>query len=116
MKFNIAMAIDEKDKTADDLIREATELLSRYDLNKEVLAYKRYISEDERKDMARYYSIEMADSESLAKKVNDWNEGEGGVDEKGLYQLTTNNPEGRFDSWEIFYYATPDDFEGNGPE
>jgi hypothetical protein len=41
------------------------------------------------------------DLETLAERMKDWTGRPGGVDERGLYFTTTNNPQGRWDWYEI---------------
>jgi hypothetical protein len=113
MYFNIAVAIERKGKKVDDLAREAGKILSRFDYSTEVPQYKRYLKQDEIEDIADEYQLSPTDMEAIAKHTEEFRgHGEGLIDAKGIYQLSTENAEGRFDDYEVFYYATPDDFEG----
>lgn len=113
MYFNIALAIDRKGKKINDLSLEARKGLARFDHSLEVSQYKRYLDQEEIKSIAEEYGLSIANKEDIAKHIQEYHgQGEGGGDEKGVYELSAQNPEGQFDHYEVFYYATPDDFEG----
>ncbi len=113
MYFNIALAKDRKGKKVNDLAVEVRKELARFDQSIEFPEYKRYLDQTEIKDVMEEYNLSIDDKETLVKHVQEYNQqGEGGVDEKGIYELSTENPEAHFDHYEVFYYATPEDFEG----
>jgi hypothetical protein len=75
--------------------------LSPFDENWEVPPYRDYLDPSDIHDMAAHYGIPEGDLPKLAAKMRDWRGGQGGVDAKGLYALSTYNPEGRWDWYEI---------------
>jgi len=77
------------------------QMLAPYDENLEVAQYKHYYEKDEIKRMAEHYKIDLSDLKSLAENMKDWHGTEGGVDEKGLYYLSTYNPRSKWDWWSI---------------
>ena len=66
-----------------------------------VAPYRDYLDASEIEGMAEHYTISASDLQALAAKVEDWRGCKGGVDEHGLYALTTFNPNGRWDWYEI---------------
>lgn len=75
-------------------------VLAPYDENMEVPAVKTYLDDDDLKDMAEYYKLDVNDLDALAAKLESWS-GPGGRDEQGLYSLSTRNPESKWDWWEV---------------
>lgn len=75
--------------------------LAPFDQNREVAPYRDYLSDSDIQDIAEHYGVPATDLPALAAKMKDWRSGEGGVDARGLYALTTANPEARFDWYEI---------------
>ena len=51
--------------------------------------------------MSKHYGISTANLPALAEKMTDWRGRRGGVDRQGLYSISTTNPEGRWDWYEI---------------
>lgn len=85
----------------EETLSKADSILAKYDLNIEVKEYKSYLDDAEIASMENYY--ESPDREHLTTKISDWTGGSpGGNDENGLYSLTTRNPKGRIDSWQLF--------------
>ena len=74
--------------------------LSKFDIDFKVKSYRVYMEQDEIEKMKEYYKEN--DLNAIAKKIKDWNGDEGGVDEKGLYYDTTQNPNGKFDYWSVY--------------
>lgn len=71
-----------------------------FDVDLEVGVYKKYLSPTTIEGMKKEYGTENI--KELALHVGEWTGEEGGVDQKGLYSLSTENPEGHFDSWYVF--------------
>jgi hypothetical protein len=79
---------------------EVERILAPYSLDIEVEPYKVYFEKDEIEHMARVYKIESL--EELVQYIEDWSGySSGGIDEEGLYGVTTENPEGSWDYWQI---------------
>ena len=51
--------------------------------------------------MAEHYKIPATDLQKLAEKMPDWRGVPGGVDELGLFAISTSNPDGKWDWYEI---------------
>ncbi|MBS0264880.1 MAG: hypothetical protein JSS02_23290 [Planctomycetes bacterium] len=66
-----------------------------------VLPYRVYLDFQEVCMMAKHYQTTPADLYGLTRHMTDWTKCPGGVDRKGLYYLTTRNPDGRWDFYEI---------------
>ncbi len=93
--------IIEPASNSEETLDKAESILAKYDLTVEVPEYKYYFDADEINLMKKRYN--SSDLNVLAEEITDWTGGEpGGVDEKGLYVTTTRNPDGHFDSWQIF--------------
>ena len=67
----------------------------------EVEPYRDYLDASDIKHMAEHYGIPASDLPALAAKMEDWRCGEGGLDAHGLYAVTTCNPDGKWDWYEI---------------
>jgi hypothetical protein len=75
--------------------------LAPFDESLEVEPYQHYLKPYEIERMAQHYGLELTDLASLAAKMMDWTNHPGGVDEKGLYWVTSINPDGQWDWYEI---------------
>ena len=81
-------------------IRETTRsLLAPYHIELDVQPYKAYLSDKE----VNYWAEKLGtrDLQIIAKKLQFLENGsvEAGIDDIGLYEMTTFNPRGRFDNW-----------------
>lgn len=76
--------------------------LYNFSINREVKEYKYYLTEEEKKSIAKSYNIDINDYNLLAKKLEDWCGNRGGVDQDGVYGLSTKNKNGKQDGWYIF--------------
>jgi len=75
--------------------------LAPYNEEKRVAPYKDYMSVEARERMAKHYGIKVEDTEALLSKMKDWCGREGGADEKGMYEVSTYNPESKWDWYQI---------------
>ena len=75
--------------------------LAPFDEGLKVEPYRDYLAPSEIGHMASHYGIPATDLPALAQKMEDWRSANGGVDARGLYALTTFNPNGRWDWYEI---------------
>ncbi len=66
-----------------------------------VTPYREYLQPFDVERMASHYTLDRNDSKALAERMKDWTGRPGGVDQRGLYFTTTNNPDGRWDWFEI---------------
>ncbi len=69
--------------------------LEPYDENTEVEPHPEYEEGEDLEEMAKHYGT--SDLHQLAAKMGDWHGHEGGVDEHGLYALSTYNPRSKWD-------------------
>lgn len=81
--------------------RKVAALLAPYDENKEVEPYKKYPKKDEIETMAEHYKLKPTNLEGLAKRMEGWSGHKGGVDKKGLFYVTTYNPDSKWDWWRV---------------
>ena len=63
--------------------------------------YRDYLDSSDISYMAEHYGIPATDLHALAAKMEDWRGSTGGVDPRGLYAITTYNPDGKWDWYEI---------------
>lgn len=90
--------IQKAELSQEEAIQKANKTLAKFDINKEVPEYKSYLTADELQEMSAYYKT--SDRGLLVDKLKDWTgEESGGEDDKGVYILTTRNPDGHFDAW-----------------
>ncbi|MGL4555395.1 MAG: hypothetical protein ACRC33_29860 [Gemmataceae bacterium] len=66
-----------------------------------VKPWKRYPGPRETGAMAKHYGLRRSASRKLAALMKDWCGHEGGVDERGLFALSTSNPDAKWDWYEI---------------
>lgn len=89
----------ESERSAVDLA--IAEMLAPYDENMEVDPYRAYLDEEEVLSMAQSYEIDATNLTALVEKMKSWAGFEGGIDEKGLYRLSTYNPLSKWDWYQI---------------
>src|SRR5262249_37176096 len=88
--------------TAPDQIEDTvSRLLAPYDENLRVHPHKVHLNHKSIERMASHYKKSPQDLTELARSINDWTGDEGGVDEQGLYHLSTHNPQPKWDWWVI---------------
>jgi hypothetical protein len=88
--------------TPPDQIEETvTRLLAPYDEKLAVVPYKVYLDQENIEHMASHYKTSADDLAALARHMRNWCGNEGGVDERGLYRLSTYNPQSKWDWWVI---------------
>ena len=83
------------------MVEKANNMLANFDINKEAEPYKYYIDAETIQKLSRHYKIDPTNFSLLAEKLEDWNSDKGGVDEKGLFGISTKNPNGHIDYWSI---------------
>lgn len=76
-------------------------VLEAFDEGMEVESYRVHLDHHGVRQMAQQYKIHPANVHALAKNMHDWTHREGGVDRDGLYYLSTCNPDGYFDWYEV---------------
>lgn len=84
-----------------DIELGTADAMAPFDEHREVAAYRVHLDHAGLLRMAERYGIAAADHQALSEKMEDWTLRRGGFDVAGLYYLTTNNPDGRFDWYEI---------------
>ena len=87
-------------KDSEKTLDKAEAILSKYDLNVEVPEYKSYFDDYSLELMRKHYNT--SNLNELAEKIMDWTGEPGGMDEKGLYNITRRNPNGHFDYWDLY--------------
>jgi hypothetical protein len=75
--------------------------LEPFDEGLHVTPYRDYLDPSDIDRMAGHYGIPPTDLPALAGKMEDWRGCQGHVDARGLYALTTYNPDGKWDWYEI---------------
>jgi hypothetical protein len=63
--------------------------------------YREYLQPFDIERMASHYKLDRNDLNALAERMKHWTGRPGGVDQRGLYFATTNNPQCRWDWYEI---------------
>ncbi|MCG3193053.1 MAG: hypothetical protein DIJKHBIC_02302 [Thermoanaerobaculia bacterium] len=62
---------------------------------------KVYLNTTELADIAAHYRLDPNDRRAIVAHMEDWNGREGGVDRRGVYGLSTSNPDAKWDWWEV---------------
>ncbi|MBL7053552.1 MAG: hypothetical protein ISS02_02775 [Candidatus Portnoybacteria bacterium] len=91
---------ESKDNLLNFFVEKLKKPLAKFDTDTKVEEHIVYIDDKELVMMKNSYKEE--DLKTLAGKMDDWNGNKGGVDEKGLYYNTTENPNGKFDNWNAY--------------
>lgn len=84
-----------------DIEELVAQTLAPFDEDRQVPPYKSYLSGGEIKAMAKHYRVKPSDLGALARHMEDWKGCIGGVEGKRLFAVTTWNPDGRFDWYEV---------------
>ena len=84
-----------------DIETGVKEALAPFDQELAVEPYREHLDHTGVRMMAKHYDIAPANLHALSKKMEDWNGQKGAVDREGLYSLSTHNPDGRWDWYEI---------------
>jgi hypothetical protein len=80
---------------------QVAEALAAFDESLEVEPYKVYLEEAEIQRMVAHYKVDENDTPALIGRIQEWRGRPGGVDDIGLFSVTTVNPQGRWDWYEI---------------
>lgn len=72
-----------------------------FDEEVKVSLYKLHLSANNVAAMARHYELPDTDHAALLKRMPDWMGCTGGKDRLGLYALSSHNPDGKWDWYEI---------------
>ncbi len=107
--FNVCVLVKPDGSDLRRLEHKAETMLANFDINKEVDPYKKYVDKDDIRQMAKSYKIGLNDFSTLAEKLKEWSGDTGGVDEGGLYGISTKNPNGHIDAWGISTQIKPED-------
>jgi hypothetical protein len=85
-----------------DMQAKVNALLAGFEYDKEVEAYKAYVTGKELHRMAARYGLLEVDLPALAEQVKRYfGAREGGIDEGGLFYISTRNQQGIWDYWVI---------------
>lgn len=66
-----------------------------------VAPYKMHLSSGGVRAMAEHYGVPATDLPALVGKMPDWMDSPAGIDELGLFAIRTDNPNGKWDWYEI---------------
>ncbi len=91
------------------MAEKADNMLLNFDINKEMEPYKYYVKQDQIESMAEALGIDKTDLQALSENLESWDNDKGGVDENGLYGISTKNQEGQTDYWSIMEVIEPSD-------
>ncbi|MFZ2493406.1 MAG: hypothetical protein WA208_18145, partial [Thermoanaerobaculia bacterium] len=80
---------------------DVDEQLAPYDENLETAPRREHLDPESVARMATHYTIDPTDLPALAAKMEDWRGVPGGVDDHGLYALTTYNRDAKWDWYEV---------------
>lgn len=84
---------------ANDVERAVEQLLAPFDEGLRMAPYKCYVEGKELERMQEQYKLRSR--AELVPKLKEWFGHDGGVDTKGLYYLSTYNPQSEWDWWKI---------------
>ena len=84
-----------------DIDGGVAEALAPFDEANDVAPYRVHLDHHRVRMMAEHYGIDPANLHELVKRMPEWTNCKGGVDRAGLYYLSTCNPDGYWDWYEI---------------
>ncbi len=84
-----------------DIDIEIEKALAPFDDDLKVDPYKVYLDPREITAMARHYGTKRSALKQLATHMEDWRSGLGGVDDRGLFAVSTFNPNAKWDWYAI---------------
>lgn len=96
MRFEVVVLLP---RDTPDVVAAVTDLMDPYNTEHEVPPYKKYL--DDAEGVARLagaFGLPSPDPEAVAAKIAAHGD-EAGVDDGGLYWVTTANPQGHWDGW-----------------
>ncbi len=93
-----------------DIDIEIEKALAPFDDDLKVDPYKVYLDPREITAMARHYGTKRTDFKTLAAHMDDWRSNLGGVDDRGLFAVSTFNPNAKWD-----WYAIGGRWDGHLP-
>ena len=93
-----------------DIDIEIEKALAPFDDDLKVDPYKVYLDPREITAMARHYGTKRSALKQLATHMEDWRSGLGGVDDRGLFAVSTFNPNTKWD-----WYAIGGRWDGHLP-
>ncbi|MEI7741284.1 MAG: hypothetical protein WCJ29_02155 [bacterium] len=108
--YNAVVLVERGERGLEQIESETVEMLEKFNINTEVPPYKTYISPEQIKSMAEYTELDPSDLKPLAAYMKTWDGTEGGVDEGGLFNISTQNPEGHFDYCVMLGEARPENY------
>lgn len=107
--FNACVFVKKNGSSPEQMAQKASDMLANFDINKKTKPYKYYVEADEIQRMAESYGVDPTNLSVLAEKLENWNCDKGGMDESGLYGISTKNPDGHIDAWSVFTEVNPED-------
>ena len=107
--FNVCVLVKRNGSSLEQMVHKASNMLAKFNIDKEMEPYKYYVKEDRINEMAEHYGIDPTNLSALAEKLESWDGDKGGVDEGGLYGISTKNPEGHTNDWSVFDEVKPED-------
>lgn len=99
--FTVCVLLNNAPKDMDAAIEHVNTVLEKYDVNRELPEYRRYFSEEDVALMRKHCNLPNASLNDLLPHVEDWEGYPVAVDEHGLYETTTSNPDGLTDYWTL---------------
>lgn len=96
-----AVVLIPSDTPSTDKITVVSRLMEPYDLAREVAPYKEHIDSEGIARLAAAFHLPSAEPEALVDRFAGYGE-EAGIDDTGLYVMTTLNPCGHWDSWTLW--------------
>ena len=84
-----------------DIENDVHAVLEPFDENRDVESYRVHLDHREIVAMAKHFGLPPSHLHQLAERMEEWTDRIGGVDRDGLYHLSTCNPDGRWDWYEI---------------
>jgi hypothetical protein len=88
----------------EDMVAAVTRLMSPFDAGLTISPHKEYVAQDEIiyvVDVFRHEGLKAEDVEAVLRALEEDSGCPGGIDERGIYLMTTDNPQAHWDSWRI---------------
>lgn len=98
MQFPV-MVLVPKDTTL--VLESVGRLMEPYNVARKAPPHKEYVPKDEIDYIIEVFGLEATDADAVLAELEEDSGFSGGIDEEGIYLMSTDNPEGHWDTWRI---------------
>lgn len=98
MQFYVFVVVP---SNTEDVVATVTRLMEPYELYREVPLHKEFVPEHEIQEVVTTFGVDAGDLEAVMAGLRDESGFECGIESGRIYWMTTDNPQGQWDSWRL---------------